>query len=363
MSIQSLVLPLLVSTLGAEPERPFDLMVGDPAPALEVRSWVQGEPIESFEAGQIYVVEFWATWCGPCRRIIPHMSELQKEYGDRAQFVGVSVWERISESQPYSVPAFVEQMGEKMSYTVAADRTERTQEARAADAWMKAAGQGGIPTSFIVDGNGVVAWIGSPFLIDEPLAQIVAGEWDLALATRVHAELMVVEALIESTYAKVGAAMEKGDAASAVAAIDAAVAKDASVESRLAIEKVSILLERGDAKVGAAYAAQLVDGIFAEEPSHLNSIAWMLVSPEAKSHPDPELATRAAKRASELTGWEQPSVLDTYARALFVSGDVAGAVEYQSKACELTAGTPSAASYEATLAEYRKQLEGSGSGA
>src|SRR5260221_10369818 len=43
-----------------------DLSVGDPAPKLEVKEFVKGSPVKSFEKGKNYVVEFWATWCRPC---------------------------------------------------------------------------------------------------------------------------------------------------------------------------------------------------------------------------------------------------------------------------------------------------------
>ena len=64
------------------------LGVGDPAPKLAVKSFVKGEPIKSLEPGKVYVVEFWATWCGPCRVTIPHLTELQKKHVD-VVFVGV----------------------------------------------------------------------------------------------------------------------------------------------------------------------------------------------------------------------------------------------------------------------------------
>src|SRR5262249_18297967 len=69
------------------------LGVGDPAPKLNVKSFVKGEPIATLELDKLYVVEFWATWCGPCRVSIPHLTELQKKYPDVA-FIGVSVWEQ-----------------------------------------------------------------------------------------------------------------------------------------------------------------------------------------------------------------------------------------------------------------------------
>ena len=66
------------------------LKVGDPAPKIEVKSFVKGEPVKTFEAGKTYVVEFWATWCGPCKTSIPHLSELQKKH-PAVTFIGVSV--------------------------------------------------------------------------------------------------------------------------------------------------------------------------------------------------------------------------------------------------------------------------------
>src|ERR1043166_6557257 len=59
------------------------LNVGDPAPALGVSSFVKGDKVEKFEPGKTYVVEFWATWCGPCKQSIPHLTELAHKYKDK----------------------------------------------------------------------------------------------------------------------------------------------------------------------------------------------------------------------------------------------------------------------------------------
>ena len=56
---------------GSKQESTAALKVGDNAPAITIADWVKGEPITGLEKGRVYVVEFWATWCGPCRVSIP----------------------------------------------------------------------------------------------------------------------------------------------------------------------------------------------------------------------------------------------------------------------------------------------------
>jgi len=132
---------LAISALSYSQNNLTTLTVGDSAPNMSVSKWVKGTPITSFEKGKIYVVEFWATWCGPCKVSIPHLTELANKYKDQVSFTGVSVWE----DNQSDVEPFVTNMSDKMAYNVAMDvvpaNDTRGSHGEMALSWMKAAGR------------------------------------------------------------------------------------------------------------------------------------------------------------------------------------------------------------------------------
>jgi thiol-disulfide isomerase/thioredoxin len=159
------------ATAGAQDAQLALLNIGDAAPPLRMREWFKGGPILQFEKGKFYVVEFWASWCAPCKAAIPHLSELAHEYKDKISFIGVDVYE---DKSPAVVKAFVDSMGNQMDYLVAAEDSNFM-----VVGWFEAFGIRGIPKSFVVDESGKVAWIGHPGELGKILPKIVNHNWNI----------------------------------------------------------------------------------------------------------------------------------------------------------------------------------------
>ncbi len=180
------------------------LKAGDPAPPLTVSTWLHGAEVPRFEPGRVYVVEFWATWCGPCRQIMPHMGDLQEEYRSKGvTFIGFTSEANDKEAK---VNAFLAKQGAKLGYTFAFSSTSETH-----NAYMKASGQNGIPCSFVVDKQGKIAYIGHPLFLDFVLPKLLDGTWDpktgaetLAAADKDFDEAYAVMTATPDTSAEAG---------------------------------------------------------------------------------------------------------------------------------------------------------------
>jgi len=331
------------------------LNIGDPAPPLTVSGWVKGEKIESLRPDETYVVEFWATWCGPCRASIPHLTELAHEFKDKGvHFIGVDVWENDTKL----VQPFVSEMGDKMDYAVALDSGAEgaTRDGAMAKAWMAAAEEDGIPTAFVVR-NGKIAWIGHPMDLEQPLSKIVGGQWDLAEAAAKRLADKALERKLNAVYEKVRTPYSAKDYKATLAAIEQVAADDPEVAKRFDSIKFASLCNGGEVERGLELGTNLLETNM-DNAAALNNYFWDVIDPDLKGEVDPrvaKLALKAARRAVELKE-EEAGYLDTLAAALFRTGDAAAAVATQEKAIAVLKNKHKELT-DADLGQYKDHLE------
>ena len=254
------------------------LNIGDAPPPLAVSSFVKGDKIDKLDSDKTYVVEFWATWCGPCRESIPHLTELAHQFKDRGvQFIGVDVWEdNVGKVQP-----FVDKMGEKMDYNVALDSVPddtKPREGTMAKTWLAAADEHGIPTAFVIQ-DGKIAWIGYPKELEKPLAKITSGQWDLAEMSkqrlvdkdkqRKFAEAR--ESVVKPYYAK--------DYKATLAVIDQVTKDQPELVEMFDSYKFTSLCNSGDTDAGLAFGEQMFQQ-HKDDPGYLNDKFWDVINPD-----------------------------------------------------------------------------------
>ena len=313
----------------------FGLTLGDKAPPLTAETTVKGSKVDLSKG--VHVVEFWATWCGPCRVSIPHLSEMAQKYKGKVDFTGVSVWEN-GPDQLGQVKKFVDAMGPKMAYNVAWDGEKKSM----AKGWMMAAKQNGIPAAFLVK-DGKVLWIGHPMAgLDTAIDQVLAGKYDVAEAKAKYDADMAERAKMEKEQAEMATlmkpfstAMKAKDYPAALKALDDVEAQKPDTKTQLEPTRLMVLWQANDPKLLECAKALAADP--KTSPATLNQIAWSLIDPEMKggATPQPEAALVLSKRAAEATDMKDPSILDTYAWALYKTGDKKAALETQTKAVDL----------------------------
>jgi tetratricopeptide (TPR) repeat protein len=336
-----------------EPEAEIkELGIGDAAPQIAISKWVKGDPVTSFDPEKVHVVEFWATWCGPCLASMPHIAALQTEYGDKVTFIGVSDEdeETVSGFMDSKARGSDKPWSEVLTYTIALDNERQTNAA-----YMHAAGQNGIPCAFIVGKTGNVEWIGHPAVIDEPLKQIVDGTWDSEKARVDFLAERELEKEKERITPQLQAAVQSGNFEKAVALLDEVSAKFPG-NDQLLNTRLQFLIRGGMAEEANKAAAALIEKANDSAPQ-LNQYAWMLAMGNPDATLDLDLAQAAAERAVELSEEKDASILDTLARVLFKKGKIAEAIALQKKAVELAPQEPQ---IQAALEEYEAALKAAG---
>ncbi|RYG49081.1 TlpA family protein disulfide reductase [bacterium] len=336
----------VAATSALAANEPGNLAPGAPAPELSIKRWVKGKPVKSFDKNKTYVVEFWATWCGPCRDAMPHVSELAKKNRD-VTFIGVGIWEDDVDGK---IDAFVKEMGKKADYNLAYSGNQDGM----AESWMKPFGQNGIPASFIVKG-GKVQWVGHPMSMDKPLAEIKAGTFDVE-AFKVAFEKEAAENRLQMEMRKelkgVVAQFDAGKRDEAKVALTALVEK----YPKSASEAESIRFGWLATEDPAAWETKAVE--MAKDKKTVMQIVRFAMS-KAEKPAGHELARKALAIALDGSERKNFSVLWYAANIYGMTGDYKLGIEAVDQAADLypTSEAKDIPQYKEYLAKQKEELQ------
>ncbi len=322
---------------------PEPLTIGSKAPVPDIEKFVQGEaPSKWFEPGKVWVVEFWATWCGPCKVAMPHMSDLADRYGSKMAVIGVSDEKVDTVSEFMAKPEWKE----KARYVIATDSDRSTHRQ-----YMEAAGQMGIPTAFLVK-DGTVQWIGHPMTIDEPLAKVLDGTWDAAAFKpefEKKAEPGRRQIAQRSVMAK---ARKSGDWGPVLAMMDKDIAAaEPAARTMMQVSKFKLMVSDANVPADGYALGREIVAANKGNAAVMNEVAWFVLDNAKVKQRDPAFAMQAAQAAVDASKGEDAAILDTMARACWESGDKAKAIEWQKKAID-RAGDEMAGELKDTLKKY-----------
>lgn len=340
------------------------LTIGSKAPPLDIEHWMNKDaekfqPVTKFEEGKTYIVEFWATWCGPCVSSMPHLAELQREYADQGvRLVSVSNedLETVETFLKKELPENEEStFGELTSaYSLTTDPDESVY-----DDYMRAAGQNGIPTAFIVGKTGQVEWIGHPMSMDEPLAQVVNDSWDRKAFAKEFQEKQANELALN----KAMQLMREGKTPEAVALLDEQIKATSSEDSLAMLRQYKLRALMSDPKMSDQAAGMVKEMLenAGDDPVQVYQASAIVIALAQRGKPDEAVVALAVEKLQkavvDVEDAGKPFLYDTLARLLQVQGKLDEAIAAEQEAVKRAEG-PMANRFQSFLDDLQAEAKG-----
>jgi len=306
------------------------LTIGDVAPKLSYSKWIQGNP-QTINDDKTYVIEFWATWCGPCIHAMPHLSELSKKYKNIV-FIGCDVMEETG-SKPYEsalpkVISFVDKQNKlgRLTYNVIADNNKEEMHKN----WLVAAGIDGIPITFVIN-KGKIAWIGHPDFLDNILVSLENGSFNIEQAKKEYTDkndpVRIYKEKLKENKDKIAKAEDAKDYAKALQYAEEAMVSHADYKFMYIEDKFRILLNYYGEDKAIAYIDENI------KEGGLNSQVLMAVL--YKKEDMSAKVNQAAVKLAKAQKMDFPKMLDILATFQARAGYYSDAAISEQKAIDM----------------------------
>jgi len=188
------------------------LKIGDQAPPVTAQAWIRGEPITHFEKGKVYVIDFWATWCGGCIASFPHISSIGEKYKDKVRFISVDSYEDAGNNKGkdpvLTIKEFLKsEQGQRLTIDVAVDGTSN----KMYNSWINPLRRQGFPTTFVINQEGKIAWVDVNLdHLDWVIEQVLNRKWDIEKARIIMHKKDSIEDMMFKTFREQGGVNKKG---------------------------------------------------------------------------------------------------------------------------------------------------------
>jgi thiol-disulfide isomerase/thioredoxin len=325
------------------------LMVGDQAPMLAGAKWLRGGPVDEWQAGHVYLLDFWATWCAPCLQMMPSHQALEDRYGqERFHVVGLAIW---SDDGPMT-PARALEKHPSLRYAVVEDK-----EGRFADLFMGGTGTRGLPTFMLIDRKGRLAWVGEPGAeFEEVLAENLGGSFDLQAARKQDQVRREGQAL----FARIDELRGEDRPREAAELVDKVVALDERRNGWAWAMKYEILADDCDDPAAAMKTAERFLGSDPGRNPFFNYAFALRITrgntPDRLDQRELDLGVHLARRAVDLAAEPNPDYLANLARVHFLRGEFKEATQWQKRAID-AAPEAQRDSLSRTLREYGAEID------